>query len=251
MKLEWSKFKTIVNEMGLYLQYGESDKEYFIKALNGTVVIAECTVSKAHEEISDFENNFKPLANKKVQDVDDQGRQINRLAYGRKGWTFQVFNIEASTSTLTQPYNKDVDGNDLGYATKKIYNSDGDEITTAGIANANLLTCVKTVIDFEPPYDYEVIGGAIRQKTTPGTDIRLWITAVPDISYANGGSKPMTQGGLNLRYIDSQNVVDLDGKTSKYMTYNATYHTNKIRVTIKHDAGVNHDLLFQVQIFKA
>jgi hypothetical protein len=123
------------------------------------------------------------------------------------------------------------------------------EITTAGEGGANLATATKTILDFEPPHDYEIIGGSLRTVTSIDTDMRLWIVAVPDISAAYGGSKEMASN-INLRYLTPGNVYDVDGRVSKYLSYNATYHTNKLRFIFTYPAGTTEELSITLEHYK-
>lgn len=180
------------------------------------------------------------------QPVDTDNRIMIRPTASKAGWVFSLIPIEFTTSKLDSLYSKKADNTNRTGITYKIYDNTDTEITDA--LDENL--AVKTIIDFEPTFDYEIIGGQIQQKTIPGSDVRLWVIAVPDISEAYGGSKEMV-GGVNLKYIDPTDKVQADGRVSKYMQYNTTYHTNKLRLMVRHSAGVQHDLLLVLEMFRA
>lgn len=201
--------------------------------------------------INDGSNDITIISNainflKDIQQLDSDGSVIIRPKAAKKGWVFGIIPLEFTTSKLNSVFSKLPDNTNRSGITYKIYDSNDSEITNS----QNEVDAVKTVIDFEPTYDYELIGGQIQQHTKPTTDIRLWVVAVPDISVSYGGSKEMV-GGVNLKFIDPADKVNADGRVSKYMTYNATNHTNKMRLIIRHDAGVQHDLIIFFDIFRA
>lgn len=182
--------------------------------------------------------------------IDADGAAIVRNKAATKGWTYTVIPIELETSRRSNYlYSKLVDGTDRSGITLKTYNAQDEEVTTDGLANINWTTICKTVIDFEPTYDYEVIGGYIRTINDISADIRLWIVAVPDISAENGGSKEMV-GGLNLNFMKPENVFNVDGRASKYLTYSATYHTNKLRFILKYPAGTNERITINIEHYR-
>lgn len=178
-----------------------------------------------------------------LKDID--GNLLIRPKAAKAGWVFGMIPIEITTAKLNCYTAQLVDGTTRSGITAKIYDEDDVEITTQeGEVNA-----VKTIIDFEPTFDYEIIGGQLQQKTKPTTTVRTWVIAVPDIA-APTGSKEMI-GGVNLEFLDPADKVNADGRVSKYMAYNATYHTNKLRFVFKHNAGVQHDVLIVLDLFRA
>lgn len=179
------------------------------------------------------------------QPADTNGRIMVRPTAAAAGWVFSLIPIEFSTAKLNSLHAKKPDGTSRAGISYKIYDANDAEITDA----QNEGNAVKTVIDFEPPHDYEIIGGYVQQKVTPTTDMRMWVVAVPDVPEAYGGSKEMV-GGVNLKFIDPTDKVNADGRVAKYMAYNATYHTNKLRLIVKHDAGIQHDLLLILEMFR-
>lgn len=252
LQLQWTELKTVIIAKTLNLQYIETDQMYKLWAVDDAMIFT-CNIDKNPSDLTDlndFNNNFKANCNKKITDVDNQGRKVMRVAAGKAGWTFSSIPIEFTTSNSTGLYAKLVDGTNRSGVNIKFYNNSDQEITNYGLLDINLNACTKTVIEFEPPYDYEIIGGSVQQLMQPSTDVRLWVIAVPDISENNGGSKEMI-GGINLKFIDPTDKVEADGRASKLMTFNATYHTNKLRLIIKHNAGVKHDLLLVLEMFRA
>jgi hypothetical protein len=141
----------------------------------------------------------------------------------------------------------DANGDPLNHATIKFYDDQGTELTTQVDIDAN---CVKTVLDWEPPWDYEIIGGQFRQQALPPGNIYLGVIAVPDVPAAGGGSIEFVNG-VNLKSVGLEDSVRSDGRTSKKLAYDATYHTNKLRFILRHDAGVQHTMDIMMEIFRA
>jgi len=174
------------------------------------------------------------------------GSLLLRAQYATPGWTYQLRVFEFETSVLNSLYNKDAAGSDIGDVTFKLYDSSDVEITVQATADAQ---CVKTVVDWEPTHDYEIVGGKILAKTTPGVDMRLYVIGVPDVPAGSGGSKAMVSGA-NLSYPNDKMVI-ADGRASKYMKYDDTYHTNKLRFILIHPAGAKCKMACMKDIFKA
>lgn len=165
--------------------------------------------------------------------VDEDGTQIITPKYAPKGWTYMARAIEIQTSQLDSVYSKQYDGTNWGDVTLKCYNSSDVEITVQSTADTD---CVKTVVDWEPIYNYSIVGASATVDASFTGDLRVWALAVPDIPYSLGGSKRMISG-VNMRFHGAKETFEFDGRTSKRMLYDATYHTNKIRIFYKHNAG--------------
>ena len=182
------------------------------------------------------------------KDVD--GVPLSRTKITKTGWHFQAQSVEFTTSTLNSVYNKDVNGDDLGYTTIKFFDENDDELV-AGTQIELDTDCIRTEITWEPTSDFEVIGGTLYQSVAPTEDCRIWIIAVPDVPVIYGGSIPFAEGGLNLRRMGIGDIMDLDGKTPKLMKYDATYHTNKFKIILRHGVGHASSLMIVFKIFEA
>lgn len=179
------------------------------------------------------------------RDIDNA--LVTRFKAAKAGWNYHMTGFELETSVLSSFYHTDVDGNTLNEGWVKYYDINNTELTTQGACDAS---CVKTVFTFEPTWDYEIIGGTMKTISAINSDIRVWIIGVPDVPAASGGSKVMVQH-INLRFIDPNNGIVTDGRAAKYMTYNATYHTNKLQFTIKHGAGIKEKIMVAFELFRA
>ena len=183
---------------------------------------------------------------KSVNQLDTDNALIIRLKAAQAGWTYHLTAPEFTTSTVASLYHKNAAGTDLNECVVKYYDANDVELTTQGSCDTD---CVKTVFYFEPTWNYEIIGGTLKTVSTVSENVRCWVIAVPDVPAIYGGSKVMVQG-VNLKFIDPNNGIEADGRATKFMTYNATYHTNKIQLIIKHPAGHKEDLMMAFEVYR-
>lgn len=260
----WTEWKVVYAAKGLPFQYDDDGSIYTIwtydnleahvcQIFKGTVpdsVTASYAQATNDSDKTDFETNYKNSGNTTLAQIDTDGASIVRIKAAKRGWSFWSVPIEIVTSTLGGSlFCQDNAGNNISWITCKIYDGSNNEITTAGLLNANLNTCVKTVIDFEPTFNYEIIGGSLRVNSNPGSDIRMWIVAAPDIPAYLGGSKEFTSG-INLKFLSADNSWEVDGRVTKSVTYDPVYHSGKIRMIIKHPAGTQVNLMFVAQLYR-
>lgn len=220
---------------------------------NSTLLIAiaasDALIGDGTSYLSDVNESLEWLKGNVVIPADTDGVPLSRTKITQSGWHFQAHTFEFCTATLSSTHSKDIDDSDLGFLSIKYYDASDVELVAGTQAELDS-DCVKTVVDWEADFNYEIIGGTLYQSTMPTTDVRLWIQAVPDLTHAQGGSIPFVEGGLNLKHMGTGSVMDLDGKTPKLMSYNATYHTNKFRFVIRHNTGINHELMVVFKIFE-
>lgn len=251
-RVDWATLKAFVDARGVPLQYIDYNGTYYLAALDG-VFRLDCHIDKvspASSDQVDFENNYKAAANARLSQFDSDGAAITRNKAAKKGWSFFGMPLEFQTARLNDTlYSKDFTLADRSFITLKAYDDNGSEVTTPGLLNANYATIVKTVIDVEPPYDYEIVGGEIRTTTSIITDMRMWVVAAPDIPANMGGSKEFG-GGINMKYLSPGNVFSIDGMVTKFAPYSATLHTNKLRLIIRYPAGTNEEFMLVIRMFK-
>lgn len=249
---DWTQLKNFAVSRSVPIQYVDYNGNYYLTVFDG-VFSLETLISQENpenEDLVDFETNYKSTANQRLSQFDTDGANIVRLKAAKKGWSFWALPPEITTSTLTGSlYCKDSAGNDISGLSCKIYDANNAEITTAGILNANLLTCVKTVLDIELPFDHELIGGALRIHSNPAQDVRLWIVGAPDIPAQYGGSKEFASG-INLKFLAPDSSFEVDGRVTKYITYNAQNHSGKIRIILKHPAGLQVNLQIVMHLYR-
>jgi len=249
MEVSWAEFKTFAAARALSVQWVQVGNRYFLYAIDGALSL-RCMVpltDPAGDDQADFEANFKAAGNQSFSDID--GIPFFRLKASKKGWTYNAIPIEFQTSRLSDTlYSKDHTNASRSGITLKAYNASDQEVTVPGLLNANYATIVRTVIDIELPYDVEVIGGTLRALNDISQDLRCWVVAVPDIA-APTGSKEMV-GGINLNYLAPNNAYEVDGRVTKLLTYDATYHTSKLRFIFRYNAGVNESLSVVLETYK-
>lgn len=181
---------------------------------------------------------------------DTDFAQIVRVKAAKRGWSFWAIPIEITTSTISGGlFIQDVDGNSIPWINCKIYDGSNVEITTPGLLNANLNQCVKTVIDFEPTFDFEIIGGSLRINSNPSQDVRLWIVGAPDIPVNFGGSKEFASG-INLKFLGADSPLEIDGRVTKFLQYNPSTHQGKMRIVLKHPAGTQVNMQLTIQLYR-
>ena len=255
LNVNWTQFKSFITSRGLSIQWLDLEDTYHLLAYDGLLILETQLNKKLEEtEILDFETNFKANGNKKLESLDSDGTSLNRVKITTTGWHYQLHGLEFETSKLNSNYSKRVDNSNYGFSSMKFYKLVSEsEVEIAGDdLNQTYLdaNCVKTIIDWEPTHDVEIIGGMLKQSTGTTEDIRLWVVGVPDVSEAYGGSKPFTTN-INLKYIGIEEGVKVDGRAPKFLAYNATYHTSKIRLIFRHPAGHKHKLHMVFELFKA
>lgn len=179
-----------------------------------------------------------------IPERDADGVTLSRTKITKAGWHYQEHALEITTSTTDGFYNKDKDGNDLGFITYTMFDVN-DTVTTVE-ADA-----VKTCITWMPTYDYEIIGASMYQAVAPTSDYRVYVTGVPDYPAPSGNASFM-QGGCNFRRMGVGKVIDINGRVPKLMQYNNPIpNTNKFEFVVKHDAGYQHTIQVIVDLYKA
>lgn len=178
--------------------------------------------------------------------TDSDGAHFGRIKQAPAGWTYQMRGFEAVTSTANSLHNKDHTKANLSDVTVKFYDEDNELLTEDEDITAY---SVRTVIDFEPIYDYYVIGGRATLFEPTETNVILNAVGVPDVPANMGGTKILIQN-VNFKFINADEWIHVDGRASKALLYNATYHTNKIRFIVDHPAGAAHNVCILMEIYK-
>lgn len=248
IRVTWAIIKAFADDRATSIQWVDTGDRYILRCFDRNWAV-ECILYKTDDDVAEFEADYKDVGNAAPaawDNIDEDGTDIVRLKFASKGWTFHLRCIEFTTSLLSSIYNKKSDvSTDWGDATVKFYNASNVELTTQPDITAG---CVKTVVDFEPTYDMEVIGGSVYIASVPSADFRIWVVAVPDVPAAYGGTKVMING-LNMRYVQSSQYR-VDGRTSKRLYYSATTHTNKFRLIISHAVGAQFTCMFNLEHYK-
>lgn len=187
-----------------------------------------------------------------ISNKDSDGSPLNRTKITASGWHYQLHGVEFTTSKLNSVESKKADGTDWNFCTMKFYkleNGNEIEITGQDLTQEYLdINCIKTIIDWEPTFDVDIIGGILKQVARPTNYVDLWVVGAPDVPAAYGGSKEFVSN-LDLEFVDKD--IAIDGKTPKTLIYSPIYHSNKIRLIFRHPAGYKHNLHMIFEIFKA
>lgn len=253
ISIGWTDFRAFIVAKAVSPQYIQTNDTYYLFAFDYPMAVACVLPMDNSSDQTDFETNFKPTANKKLKTTDTDGSDLSRFKLAPTGWTFQDHSFEFTTGTLDSVYSKKCDGTDFNFCTLAFYEESTPGIETL-ISGVNLnqgyldLHCTKTVIDWEPTHDYDVIGGELTALSATPLDVRIWVMVVPDIPAIYGGSKELLVGGKNMKYCAN---YELDGKVAKHLVYNPTLHTNKIRIIVRHAIGCKAPLEVCVDFYKA
>lgn len=194
---------------------------------------------------------------------DADGSALARFKVTKTGWHFEPRNIYWKTSTAGSMFSKKFDGHspaggtDIGDVTVKFYDASGTELTKGAEESSEdyqirlTANCTKTVMDWHPTHDMEIVGGALKVVGNEGKEAWGWLIIAPDIPANYGGSVPFLQGGCNIGMFKEREFVAFDGRTPKFMAYDAVYKSNKLRVMILHEVGLAIQVLVRFEIFKA
>lgn len=243
IELDWTGFKQFITDSSLsFIYISEPDGvSYSVFSMYQGFTL-KSYIKHDTADHTDFEDNYKSIGNSKLADSD--GTSLSRIKAATAGWTYQSRNIEVVTSKLTSVFNNDHTGLGWGDAVVKFYDMNDVELTTQNDLDTS---CVKTVLDWEPLYDMELIGGSATIAAAPADDVRIWCVGVPDLVPAVGGTKIMVSG-INFKF---NRTVNLDGRVAKKMLYSATYHTNKMRTILTHPAGEQHAMSIVWEHYKS
>ena len=194
---------------------------------------------------------------------DTDGSALSRVKVTKTGWHFEPRHIYWKTSTAGSMFSKAFDGHspaggtDLGDVTVKFYDASGTALTKGAeesdVDYQTRLTanCTKTVMDWHPIHDMEVVGGALKVVGNENKEAWGWLIIAPDVPANYGGSVPFLQGGCNIGMFREREFVNFDGRTPKFLAYDPVYKSNKLRVMIVHEVGLAIQILVRIEIFKA
>lgn len=243
--------KTFVNKiLAIDEEYEIPDARRELWSSDENVILAitqnELQVANAEEYLIDFSTQIDCLKSLVITPSDTDDVPLVRIKQATLGWVYTVQGLEFETSVLSSDYNKKYDGSNYDDTNIYLYNSADELITEQSVADTD---CVKTVFEYEPKFDIELIGGAVSTTSIPTNDLRVWFIAVPDIPAAFGGTKIMIDG-INLKY-NSNKEMNFDGRVAKTLTYDATNHTNKFHIISKHEAGYKLKVFIMLEYYRA
>lgn len=244
--MNWSIIKGFATGRNIPLQYIDNGSSYLIKVFDDAFQLEYSMLKDAGADQVDFETNFKPSANVKLsKQSDTDGALFVRSKEAPTGWTYQIRGVEFTTSLLNSLVNNDSNNVAVGDTTITFYDTTGAVVTLATAQSS----IVKTVVDIEPKYDLYIIGGTLKILATPANPVRVSVITAPDITYASGGSRILIQN-INFKYVTASDKIIADNRTSAFLPYNATTHSNKIRLIVYHNAGEQDSITFFLESYK-
>lgn len=270
MGVEWTEFKAMVDSKSLRIQEKSKTNSYVLLAFDDAFKV-QCVIHKtdpANSEQEDYEENYQANVNLPISSPrDSDNSNILRTKTTKTGWHYEPRSLDFVTAKYASLYNRKDDGHtinggtDYGDASLKFYDNSGGELTyqqsgyeaeTEEEFQVRLTSnCVKSVMDWQPTYDMDMIGAIIMLRNAPTEDAYMWAIVAPDIPENLGGSIPHVAGGWNLSFFNSRDKIIIDGRGSKTMAYDPVYNSNKFRAIIKHKAGTQIGMQVIYEIFKA
>jgi len=172
-----------------------------------------------------------------VQTDSDTAGIATSPRWAPQGWHQVYHEIEFQTSKLNSIHDHNWQDQDTGYSSTKFYDAQGQELTTQETIDTD---CVESHYDFMPTFSIGIKSGKIAQIVTPNVPVYLWAIGAPgilDICFCNGG--------INLEFVGSKELVGLDGTGATILPYSHPQlgdgmGTNKIRFIVRHPAGFKH-----------
>lgn len=248
-QLKWVDFKAMLAARGLSLQWRQVKKVYQLVAFDGAFR-TESVIridSPANADQLDFETNYKNTPAKPVMPADFDGSALQRPKYAPPGWSYHMRSLEFESakrgSLRCKKLNPTTKANtEWGDVTLKFFSTAGAELVQgASETDSDFqirldVGCAFTQVDFEPLHDIEIVGGGVRVIDILVMDVYLSVIGAPDLPETYGGSKFFISG-VNLNFLPENGQIAADGRTSKKLTYDPTYHTNKLRALFEHPAG--------------
>jgi hypothetical protein len=233
MKLDWRNLKSFVSSNSLYnfLNYVDMPDNYYIWVAYQNENFYTI-LDKGSVDCEDFEKNFKPKAILK-QDMAPDGQRVTKITHILAGRLLKALFTVMTTSTKTH--------NDVtGYISIKLYDENGSE-TNVG-ANA-----VKTCIDFQPNFDYEIYGGGLSCLSDIVGDFYVSAIVAPAIPSEQGGT---VYNVINKKILSPRESIFIAGVGTAEIKYNAQVPVaNVMRIAISHGKGVQQSFQVELQYY--
>ena len=182
---------------------------------------------------------------RKETPVDSDGAPITKQKIVPEGWAYQLRGFDIELGQLNGLTSLDAFGVAKTDVEIKHYDAQDVEITQ----QIDMVNAVKSVLVFEPPTDYAIVGGIVYQDVDPASDIRLGVVAAPYVPKAYGGSVEFG-AGINLKHVGHTGSVSMDGRNPKILTYDATNHTSMLHVNLKYAATTTHTFHLLFELFQ-
>lgn len=260
-KTSWTDWKGIQVSKKLVAQFDDNGSIYTIYGYDGPEVVL-CNIWKGtvpdgvsaggytqeqnDADKAEFETDFKPTANAPIVPRTADGRvDVHHTVVTRlQNLNIRVFSFYTADSGSLHNIDS-FSGNDIGDVAYTLYDANGDVTEVTGSA-------VKTVVDFEPHYDYEIVGGFadLPRSLRDGVTDEWYIAGigVPDLPPEMYGSISYISE-VNIEAVQTSRIVT-DGRSTSFLPYKLYgYPTNKIRFYIKHPPGAQQRFQIYLELF--
>jgi len=258
---QWTAWKGVKNVKSFSCQFDEDAETYTVYGYDGPEVhlckiwkgaVPDGVLSVYSQEQNDadkadFETHYKDTANWPLEKREKDGRLVARISTATSGHLFRLRAYSFKTCNPSTLHNCKPDGSSYGDVTITEFDGNGDVIT-----GSDFTASVKTYIDFEAQQDIELIGGWSEiDDSIHGSGMGAWYLsciAAPDVPAQYGGCIDFISEA-DLGALQDKRIVT-DGRSSALIKYDPTYHSGKIRIIIKHPAGVQKDFQFFMETFR-
>lgn len=234
MKIGWKNLSDFIKNTKLYnfVNYIELiDGHYVWIYYQGETF--SCMLSKGTHEYEEFENDIMPLSILK-SDIANDGQTLTKIRHVMDGRYLNIMFVVFTTSTLEH-------NDTTGYFKVCMLDEEDKETTNSDDA-------VKTIVDFEPPFTYEAYGGGI-QTLEDMKNESYYVSAImlPHIPEEQGG---MVYNIRNKLLVQPREEIFRGGFGAVELPYDATLHTNCIRIMMEHAKGEKNKFQLEMQYYK-
>jgi hypothetical protein len=275
----WSELKSFYasNSSIISLNYIEFDSRYFIWTEFNNFKISCPELYKGTDDAIDFESNYKSISNISIikidtdnipivtsKKVDSEDRPLSRNVITDPSFRYSPRSLDFYTAKYGSLYNRShfgdgtIDGApDLGDAWLKYYDADnvelvkGESETIEDFQIRITANCTKTVMYFEPSFNYDVIGAKLQFRNVPTDRSYFWFVAAPLVPVEYGGNVVFMGGGMNISFFNERDTFECDGKSVSKIFYDGTYHSGMVALIVKHNVGVQIGIQLIYQFYSA
>jgi len=179
-----------------------------------------------------------------------EGKPIFVRSMTETNWHYSPHALDFYTSTFGSLFNRDESGGtiadsvDAGDGVMKFFDAYNDELLMDAYESPEefqvrlTASCTKTIIDFEKTTPFDIIGCTLYIEATPAQTAYMWVTVAPDLPKEWGGNVSLMGRGMNLKMMGRPMYPHMFfAESVARLNYHPTYHSGKIRITVKHVAG--------------
>jgi hypothetical protein len=259
--VSYPTFKSAAGALPVFWYQPVDEVRVLYAAIYGTVFT--CTVEEA-ADLADFDAHRVPArhvpsgadgfilalaSTKPVQTADGRLAIRNTTANRTQNFKLRAVTFYSADHSGSIHNVSPVTGLDYGDISVKVYAADGSLLGPTD----DMALATKTVLDFEPTYSYEIIGGYadLPDDLKGGTTDQWYLSAigVPDYPPAFFGQIDFISE-VNLEAASATRVVS-DGRAVSYLPYNygGALHTNRLRFILKYPPGVRKRFALYIEHF--